>query len=349
MENKRKVEFKFSYRIRTKETDELNAKCLLEKFNEIGAFRGKIDACYQYENNKTWIIGLNEPLLDQKGIDQFKYGVFSKIEINGKKYILEDASETYSYFRVGWLPHQVDEKKICFELFRGIKCQGYEIRRETYDIKEYKNVYNGNWLFIAVNGVEMEKVKVGVRELDGFKCFVNQLGVKPICLFCQNDGHIKKNCPKRSLKCDRCKGQGHSMSECNFARAANKKNEEALLNAPDDMEGVISTATLKEQFEKEKLEKGKKQQEIEQKKKEDEIKKNVNNEQKNNVVKANDTLKQNNSTSNVQTNNAKRKEREKEIETSSPITKTARGRESELIDSGGTMSGEDSLERVGDD
>ena len=71
-------------------------------------------------------------------------------------------------------------------------------------------------------------------------------------------GHIKKNCPQKSLKCDRCNGQGHSTCECNFARASNKQQVEALLNAPDhDMQGEISTVALQKQFEQERIEKKK--------------------------------------------------------------------------------------------
>ena len=127
---------------------------------------------------------------------------------------------------------------------------------------------------------EIRKIRLGIRELDGLKCFVNQLGVKPQCLFCKQEGHIKKNFPEKSLKCDRCKGIGHSTSECNFARAANKQQEEALLNAPGNLLKEISTATLKEQFEKE-SEREKKREELEQKIQKEENKKKMRKKNKN--------------------------------------------------------------------
>jgi len=182
--------------------------------------------------------------------------------------------------------------------------------------------------------------------------FCQSTGVKPQCLLCQLEGHIKKNCPRKSLKCDRCKGVGHSTNECNFARAINKQNAEALLNAPDDMGGVISTDTLKLQFEKEKLENEKKQREIEQKKKHEENKKKEkeNKEQKNNSKQEQVNLKTTNSKNvDVKNNNAKRKVEETEIVTPPPNTKNGRGIESALTAKGGTSSSEDSLEKIGDE
>lgn len=116
MENKRKVEFKYSYRIRTNSADELDAFSILKRFNEFSAVKGKIGACYQFENNKTWIIGFKEDIGEPEKAF-FNKNCYCRININNKLYFLENANDVVSIFRIGWLPHNADCYRLSRELF----------------------------------------------------------------------------------------------------------------------------------------------------------------------------------------------------------------------------------------
>ena len=49
------------------------------------------------------------------------------------------------------------------------------------------------------------------------------------CFFCKNIskyGHVRKNCSRATLKCNKCYRNGHDKEECNWSTATEQKNKE---------------------------------------------------------------------------------------------------------------------------
>ena len=61
----------------------MDAYTLIQAFSSRYESIGKIGACYQYENNKTWIIGFNENI-EESGIALFNKKCYSPINMCGK-------------------------------------------------------------------------------------------------------------------------------------------------------------------------------------------------------------------------------------------------------------------------
>ena len=354
MDNKKKFDFKFSFRICCKNPDELSASLIVSSLNSLNIPLLKIAACYQYQTNKSWIVGLDaEKFVTDEDFKVYNDMLYNCVNIYGNQYVLEDPNKVVSYLRIGWLPHQINHEGICDQLKEMTGAEMVFALDEYYKETELMEIKNGNKLFIIVEGKKekMEKIEFGIQLFDGYYGFINRLGVKPQCLLCKQVGHIKKNCPQRKLKCGKCNGEGHATNACSYAIASQKNRILPILHAPEnEMDGVISTESLQKQFlqEREENEKKKNKELLKKQKENNEQKNKSKQEQKNNEIS-----KPTSSNANVVKNNQVKRRvseiRDDDYATPSPENKTLKGGGSLSTAKGGTNSSDDSLITVGDD
>jgi hypothetical protein len=66
----------------------------------------------------------------------------------------------------------------------------------------------------------------GKKVISNNKLFITRYGAPPICLFCDDHGHYKKDCHKFKMICKDCNRRGHL--ECTMATRINKKVQEEV-------------------------------------------------------------------------------------------------------------------------
>jgi len=59
---------------------------------------------------------------------------------------------------------------------------------------------------------------IGKRTICRRQLIVSIAGDKPKCTLCDQEGHVRKNCPKLDVVCGRCRRRGHTTSECSDAK-----------------------------------------------------------------------------------------------------------------------------------
>ena len=120
-----------------------------------------------------------------------------------------------------------------------------DVKPEFLNEESMKHIANGNYRvkirFLASKKDEV-KIKVGKHNLGNrVSTLVTRLGEKPKCMLCSAEDHLRKDCPKRKLKCDYCNKTGHKADECNLAKRLDKSNdidEENDMNS-DDLNGNV--------------------------------------------------------------------------------------------------------------
>ena len=78
----------------------------------------------------------------------------------------------------------------------------------------------------------------GVKKLDNFDVFITRVGDGKFCLFCNVNGHHKKDCnllkQEREATCSKCNKQGHSEAKCRRYAAALAHNGDELSAGDED-------------------------------------------------------------------------------------------------------------------
>jgi hypothetical protein len=65
----------------------------------------------------------------------------------------------------------------------------------------------------------------GLHWIDGLSALFQLSGTPPKCLFCERFGHIKRNCPKLKMVCQKCNKRGHLAADCNLVKAMFGNND----------------------------------------------------------------------------------------------------------------------------
>jgi hypothetical protein len=65
----------------------------------------------------------------------------------------------------------------------------------------------------------------GLHWIDGLSALFQISGTPPKCLFCERFGHIKRNCPKLKMLCQKCNKRGHLVADCNLVKAMFGNND----------------------------------------------------------------------------------------------------------------------------
>lgn len=199
----------------------LQRKDVLDAIESSGHLKiEQVDIVSQIFNNKHWFITLKK---DVRASDFFG----KKLEIKSKEYELRDANDRSpkeQFFKLLWWPHYFELSKIR-TFFVKNNYNVIEIQDE-YD-QAHQTVKSGNLLIKAklVEGFQDKKetwLRTGRYEQDGIKFYLLRKGDRPVCMYCEQIGHMRKDCPKRKLHCSKCNKTGHSENECTFAKKLEK-------------------------------------------------------------------------------------------------------------------------------
>ena len=87
----------------------------------------------------------------------------------------------------------------------------------------------------------------GLHKIDGLNALIQIKGAESKCIYCKFYGHLRKDCPKLALKCDKCKKTGHEASNCWANQVKNDQNEQDL----DDEQIIVDDDAHKDDIIKE--------------------------------------------------------------------------------------------------
>ena len=199
---------------------------------------------FQYGNN--WIIYFKQ---------DYDCSIFvgNKVKVVENELCIESALNEldpyiYQTYRLHWLFElsNAEIEKIK-DYFRKLNkyIEVIDVKPEFLNEESMKHIANGNYRvkirFLASKKDEV-KIKVGKHNLGNrVSTLVTRLGEKPKCLLCSAEDHLRKDCPKRKLKCDYCNKTGHKADECSLAKRLDKSNdidEENDINS-DDLNGNV--------------------------------------------------------------------------------------------------------------
>ena len=206
---------------------------------------------FQYGNN--WIIYFKQ---------DYDCSIFvgNKVKVVESEFCIESAMNEldpyiYQTYRLHWLfelcDAEIDKVKDYFrKLNKAIEV--IDVKPEYLNEESMKNIANGNYRvkirFLASKKEEV-KIKVGKHNLGNrVSTLVTRLGEKPKCMLCSAEDHLRKDCPKLKLKCDKCKKTGHKAEECTLAKRLDKSNdidEENDINS-DDLNGNLQPEKAQE-------------------------------------------------------------------------------------------------------
>ena len=195
----------------------------------------------QFENNSTWLVGFDQTVKVN--------------ELVGKKVTILDQSITLEPFgrspskvrfvdvRFLWLPPKFNHEAVRFFLEKN------NVPRKTI-INIMNEFCTDEGLEEIETGIIRAKIEcdenlfnhlstiTGVKKIFGFKSFIIKVGDPIKCIFCNQTGHIKKDCQalklKLSKKCNNCSKVGHETSECNLALRIAEDVTTELKNLDDE-------------------------------------------------------------------------------------------------------------------
>jgi hypothetical protein len=69
--------------------------------------------------------------------------------------------------------------------------------------------------------------------------FIIRFGEEKRCLYCNDYGHIKKDCAVYKKSCTKCKGRGHLENECSLAHIVRVETEDIDVGVENEDEDSI--------------------------------------------------------------------------------------------------------------
>ena len=68
----------------------------------------------------------------------------------------------------------------------------------------------------------------GINIIGGYSALIQVCGAPMKFFFCKKYGHVRKNCTRASLKCNKCNRKGHNTEECNWNGATEQKHDNQI-------------------------------------------------------------------------------------------------------------------------
>ena len=200
-----------------------------------------------YSSTKNWIIEFKNPAAYLSSLNR-------KITLEGTSFYLNDANKFFAnnetpaqkassmiaFIRVHWLPPTFNARLIESHLKKELKCLTSitEIRKEkmSQNTSINNNVFRVKVTFETNDsGTSFEKIKkyMGSHKVDGFEALFQLSGMPPKCLYCNEYGHMRGDCPNK-VKCTKCFRNTHTSEQCNMAKRLLPELNDNLLDYEED-------------------------------------------------------------------------------------------------------------------
>jgi hypothetical protein len=208
-------------------------RCMVPLLRERGYGLDVIQAIGMLGNSYAWYVELSDGSVQKCLIGETAV-------LKDQRIIIEDAEDrtVIKTFRVTNLPRAGANAflEANFKKFGTV----ISINDEMYEDNEFKvKLCTGNkYVKMKFNRDQQKRLHeiYGVKAINGQRFIIQMLGHKN-CFLCGQTNHIKKDCPRKDLKCNKCKERGHEEAECTIARRLFKSNFEELCRLEDDDEG----------------------------------------------------------------------------------------------------------------
>lgn len=185
----------------------------------------------QYDRNTDWYVSFDK-VFNINTIINYETTILNQ---NIK---IEDATTEFSPmvtigFRVSWLPPGFSTDRIRRKFFSN-EINEIKIEPEFCIEEPIKHIMNGNFrikIRVKKDNANLFDHLTGLNTIEGFKCLISRLGAPPVCLNCNEKGHVKRDCPRLKLLCTECNKKGHLAQNCTMSERL--KNIEEYENLPD--------------------------------------------------------------------------------------------------------------------
>ncbi|XP_029848860.3 uncharacterized protein LOC115330970 [Ixodes scapularis] len=170
-----------------------------------------------------------------------------ELKVKGKRCVVVDPNVVEAEIRVYWLPAYVTDEEVRAAL--------KEFRNVTQVTREKRKSSDGGYeIETTTRGVRII-LKEGLRKeelphqgaIAGYPVLVSVPGRPPMCLRCNQLGHMRRQC--RAPWCRRCRGYSHIEAECVPTYAAKTRHQpesvqrNGLLDDGDTLENKASRVT----------------------------------------------------------------------------------------------------------
>ena len=208
----------------------------------------RITAISKHMNSRIWVIQL-DATVSASNI----WG--KKVNVSGRDYeilppnALSDLSarKSFKIFRLHGLPHDFDANQLQ-EWIRGHGGLAWSgLSREHFREPDMRHIHNGI-IRIKVSYTDNVAAQASMNAIQGNKTvkygnkkvsfLVSVAGEQPKCLFCQQLGHIRVNCPAYKLKCGTCGRSGHLAADCKSNTFAGRLAQSIADKADEEVEDL---------------------------------------------------------------------------------------------------------------
>ena len=129
--------------------------------------------------------------------------------------------------RVHWLPSGFSSMNVEDFINESKFLKVIDINREKWKGAKVQNGLFKVKVEFNVDDYERLLEWTGISIIGGYSALIQVCGAPLKFFFCKKYWHVKKDCSKASLKCDKCQKKSHEIEECNWSRATaqNQDNE----------------------------------------------------------------------------------------------------------------------------
>ena len=186
---------------------------VIEAISKISKVEDIIRITQWFGSSLTWFIAYKE-IFDVAKI------IGEKIKVQGEEVVVQAPNEEFEFrtFKVMYVPalYQVDDVAHYLRLFEGKIVAKREIM-----VEKGSNIGTGiynitiKYPLLSYSKLDVYKTVVGRRDVNGVEVLISMYGAQEKCLYCEEPGHKKQDCPKWKLVCKDCSKRGHA--ECTMA------------------------------------------------------------------------------------------------------------------------------------